>query len=144
MSEENKLQKYGVVSISRGGEVWDEVQKNNSGNYYLVEDVDLVIEKYKEENEKLEITIRADRIDSNTLEERMSEATHYTWLDGRIESVERKNEKLKEQLSIAKDALEYISHDCLNSETHCPTRDSMRVKSKFALKKIKNLEEILK
>lgn len=67
MSEENKLQKYGVVSISRGGEVWDEVQKNNSGNYYLVEDVDLVIEKLKGENQKLKAAFEKCKEQRNEL-----------------------------------------------------------------------------
>lgn len=70
----------------------------------------------------------------NTMNEQLEE----------IKKLKEENEKLKEQLSIAKGTLEFISHDCLNSETHCPTRDSMRVKSKFSLEKIKALEGILK
>ena len=52
-------------------------------------------------------------------------------LQSEIEKLQKQNEKLK-------DALDYIAHECLNSETHCPTREEMQIKARQTLKEIEN------
>jgi uncharacterized protein YydD (DUF2326 family) len=75
------------------------------------------IEELDETKEDIAVQ-RAYLIENNTFEERCSEATHYTWLDGKIEELEKYKQAYEILKEFSDSIIENIIDDDNKNYTH--------------------------